>query len=81
MNNAIATRVAMRDWRALFQETGNRVGRNRGFKTEAEAATNIIKAQEFDGVANLYTLGHTKPGEIVLGLNKINIGRSAGTII
>ena len=81
MNNALSMIEARRNWRLLFQETGNRIGRNRGFKTEAEAATNIIKAQEFDGVANLYTLGHTKPGEIVLGLNKINIGRSAGTII
>ena len=81
MNNALALIEAKRYWRALFQETGNRIGRNRGFKTEAETATNIIKAQEFDGAANLYTLGHTKPGEIVLGLNQINIGRSAGTRI
>lgn len=81
MKNVIDMINIKRDWRLLFQQTGNRIGRNRGFKTEAEAATNIIKAQEFDGVANLYTLGHTKPGEIVLGLNKINIGRSAGTII
>ena len=81
MKNVIDMINIKRDWRLLFQQTGNRIGRYRGFKTEAEAATNIIKAQEFDGVANLYTLGHTKPGEIVLGLNKINIGRSAGTII
>ena len=81
MKNVIDMINIKRDWRLLFQQTGNRIGRNRGFKTKAEAATNIIKAQEFDGVANLYTLGHTKPGEIVLGLNKINIGRSAGTII
>ena len=81
MKNVIDMINIKRDWRLLFQQTGNRIGRNRGFKTEAEAATNIIKAQEFDGVANLYTLGHTKPGEIVLGLNQINIGRSAGTRI
>jgi len=80
MKNIIAMIEARRDWRELFQ-TSNRIGRNRGFKPEVKSATNIIKAQEFDGVSNLYTLGHTRPGEIVLNLNKINIGRSAGTII
>ena len=79
MKNTVAMIEARRNWRELFQ-TSNRIGRNRGFKSEEKSA-NIIKAQEFDGVSNLYTLGHTRPGEIVLGLNKINIGRSAGTII